>query len=378
MPTEQTKTIDSFIASRRALLMGGGAALAAMALPSSAKAALNPSSFNDFDILNFALNLEYLEANFYYQAAFGCTIDKPNAAAMAAQTAAGQTAGPIGIGSGTTTTGTTATVGSAGTTPVPFTLPAVKAYAIETAIEEGKHVLFLRSAIQQLGGTNVAQPAIDISPEGAFKTLGTAAGVSGTPFITGGQFNPYANDVAFLAGAYVFEDVGVTAYSGAAPLISTSTNGKIILQAAASILAVEAYHAGVIRTSIYLNDATGALGYLAATQKVSQLRTTLSQAVAAKTGLSPTAGNPDDFGIYPGTYPQPGTTNPPATGNVSLAGTSAPASNIADADPTNVVAFSRTTAQVLNIVTGGGAATSASGTKATGVFFPSGLNGTFA
>jgi len=61
---------------------------------------------------------------------------------------------------------------------------------------------------------------------------------------------------------------------------------------------------------------------------------------------------------------------------VSLAGGSNVArSQIVDSDPTNVIAFSRTTTQVLNIVTGGGAATS--GTKATGVFFPNGLNGLF-
>ncbi len=364
MANQETQNLDSVIASRRAMLLGGGAAaLAAMAMTRPVNAAATVTSYTDFDILNFALNLEYLEANFYYMAAFGCTIDKPNAAAIAA----GAPSAGIGIGSGTTAAGTTATIGTA--TIVPFTMPTVKSYAIETAIEEGKHVLYLRSAIQSFGGTNVAQPVIDISPAGAFTTLANAAGLTGAPFVTAGVFNPYANDVAFLAGAYVFEDVGVTAYKGAAPLITTGTTGKTILQAAASILAVEAYHSGLIRSNIYFADPTGSNGYLAATQKVSILRAT-----AAKAALS-TAPTPDDFGVYAGTYPQSGTANPPATGTVSLAGTAATSSNIAVADPSTLIAFSRTTTQVLNIVTGGGGANA--GVKATGVFFPSGMNGTF-
>src|SRR5665213_2508612 len=133
MANQETKQLDSIIASRRAMLLGGGA-LAALALTGTAKAATTVTTYTDADILNFALNLEYLEANFYYLAAFGCTIDQPNAAA----TTAGAPSGGIGIGAGTTATGTTATTG--GATAVPFADPRVKAYAIETAIEEGKHV----------------------------------------------------------------------------------------------------------------------------------------------------------------------------------------------------------------------------------------------
>src|SRR5271170_6348890 len=84
MANQETQKLDNIIASRRAMLLGGAAALTAMAVPSTAKAASTVTSYSDTDILNFALNLEYLEANFYYLAAFGTTIDVANAASTAA------------------------------------------------------------------------------------------------------------------------------------------------------------------------------------------------------------------------------------------------------------------------------------------------------
>ena len=176
MATTETKILDNIITSRRALLVSGGAAMAALAVPGVANAALAVTTISDAAILNFALNLEYLEANFYYLAAFGTTIDKPNNASNAAYVAqtpgAAYPAPVIGIGAGTTAAGTTATTTGGG--QVPFTSAAIKQYAIETAIEEGKHVSFLRSA---LGSSAVAQPAIDLSVTGAWATLATAAGV---------------------------------------------------------------------------------------------------------------------------------------------------------------------------------------------------------
>lgn len=339
MASHETQQLDNIIASRRAMLVGSGAvALAAAFLPASAKAASTVSTYTDADILNFALNLEYLEANFYYLAAFGVTIDKANALA----TAAGGAVIPItGVG----TQGTVVTKSSS--TKVPFALPAVAGYAVETAVEEGKHVLYLQKA---LGSAAVAQPQIDLNT--SFNTLANAAGIAST-------FDPFASDATFLVGAYIFEDVGVTAYSGAAPLITTSSN----LQAAASILAVEAYHAGLVRTTINALDPTNANGYIGYTQKVSALRATLSKAVAPTTPAYPSGTYGDDV---------PLTTN---TTYALAGGTAVPATTIVDADQTNVIAFARNTTQVLNIVTGGGAATS--GTKATGVFFPNGLNGLF-
>src|ERR1700728_3361956 len=176
MANQETQFLDDIVASgrRKMLTLGltslAGAALGALA--PSAKAA----AYTDADILNFALNLEYLEANFYYMAAFGTTIDVSNSASMAA--------GAPKI----TLSGTVGTAGTvSGGSQVPFSTTEVGSYAVETAIEEGKHVATLLSA---LGSAAVAQPAINIGT--SFPALATAAKIPG-----GSGFSPYASDAAF-------------------------------------------------------------------------------------------------------------------------------------------------------------------------------------
>jgi len=347
MANLETQLLDEMIVkSRRKMLTFGAASLAGLMAGSFKSAEAQAATYTDSDILNFALNLEYLEANFYYMAAFGTTIDVANAASTAA-------GAPVVTLSGTVGTAGTVSGGS----KVPFTTIEVASYAIETAIEEGKHVTTLLSA---LGGSAAAQPEINIGT--SFQTLAAAANqVTPAENIPSG-FSPYTSDDTFLVGAYVFEDVGVTAYHGAASLLTTSSN----LVVAAGILSVEAYHAGLIRTTLNYLDPDGSQGLLGYTTSISNLRSALSQ--AGLLGVAPSAtsydANPDDYGLATFTTP------------TSLGGGSpATATRLVDANPADVVAFARNPTQVLNIVTGGGAVSGSTAVSpAKGVFYPNGMN----
>lgn len=257
----------------------------------------------DNDILNFALNLEYLEAQFYSYAVFGTGL-------------------PANMLTGSGTQG--AVIGGR---QVQFNDPVVAQYAKEIAQDEVAHVGFLRSA---LGSAAVSQPAIDIGgtdPNGAFSTAARAAGLVGP----GQAFDPYASDENFLLGAFIFEDVGVTAYKGASPLITNKT----FLEAAAGILAVEAYHAGLVRTVLYSKGLA-----------TPSLRTAAGAISDARDSLDNSTD--DDQGIV----------------NAS----DASMSNIVPTDA-NGIAYSRTPGDVLNIVY----LTKESVTM--GGFFPKGANG---
>jgi hypothetical protein len=360
MANLETQLLDEIIFSRRSLL-AGGAALAALAfVPKQAAAQSAVSVYSDNDILNFALNLEYLESNFYYLAAFGTTIDVASASSTAAGAGVMTLSGVLGSNAApNTAAGVVANAGfstaAASTYKVPFVTPVLAAYAVETAVEEGKHVATLRSA---LGSLAVAQPALNLTPA-LFNSLAMAANVPAGAL----PFNPYLNEQSFLLGAYIFEDVGVSAYHGAAPLIVGKTT---YLPVAAGILAVEAYHAGLIRTSLAVADAnatyypTGTIASV--TGALSAFRNSASQ--AKNPGTNPEDPSPDDYGL--------------ASQMVMLNGSMVTATQIVDAPPATApapaTAFARNTSQVLNIVTAGSAA---AGSIAKGGFFPNGLNGLF-
>ena len=272
----------------------GAAAIGALSLgvPKIARAA---TTIDDTDILNFALNLEYLEAEYYLMAVRGHGLSAADSTGVD---------GPAGYVNGGA--------------KVEFQSKAVKAYAEEIAHDELNHVLFLRSA---LGANAVARPAINLNQ--SFTTLALAAGI----IKRGESFNPFLDDNSFLLGAFIFEDVGVTAYNGAGASITTPA----YLTAATSILAVEAYHAAAVRLQLLQQNL------IAPANKISALRAALSAQIV------PGAG--DDQGITDHHMP-----------------------NIVPTD-SNSLAFARTPAQVLNIVYGGGAGSNY-------LFYPNKMNGT--
>ena len=217
---DEKKIIKEMIAAapnRRSFVRKLGFASAALgaaaAVPKSAFAQ-SSSAPTDFDILNFALNLEYLESEFYTVATTGTTID---------------------VAEGLTITGTGTAGPTTGGNLVDFSsAPAVLPIAMNLAFDERTHVSLLQGAIAAFGGQAVAKPAINLN------ALGFGFGS--------------VSD--FLKLARIFEDIGVTAYGGAAPLISDKT----ILGYAARILAVEAEHSGNIRLQIaQMGIATTAL-----------------------------------------------------------------------------------------------------------------------
>jgi len=330
MTDHSTQTLLDTIADRRAerrsfLRYAGGTAASAGALsllaacggsgdgtatPTPTPTASPTSIAADADVLNFALNLEYLEAQFYCYAAFGVGLS---------------TALTSGVGTAGTVTGGA---------QVPFSDPIVAQYAREIALDEIQHVTFLRTALGSASGSGaaVAMPNINIAGDanGAFTAAARAATVVGPTDV----FNPYADDISFLLAAYLFEDVGVSAYKGAAPLLGNKT----YIEASAGILATEAYHAGLIRSVLYRKgvDPTQILynpAILANAQKISDARDSLD------------GGTELDEGI--------GT-----TGTANIVPTDA-----------NGVTYSRTSGQVLNIVFLNKAAVTAGG------FFPNGING---
>lgn len=284
---------------------------------------------SDQAVLNFALNLEYLEAEFYLRAVTGNGLKD----------------GDIS-GSGTPGMVT-------GGSKVNFDDDLIKRYAAEIAKDELDHVQFLRSALGESG--RVARPAINLQTSftAAAKAALMGAGITPPDDFT---FDPFASPLNFLLGAFIFEDVGVTAYKGGAAFI----RNRDYLTAAAGILSVEAYHAGLIRTILTARGDETAL-------TVNGMDLSVATVVDAISDARDSLDGSDDL--------DQGITGDDVD-SVTIYDTDYDSTNIV---PTNSsgITYSRTPQQVHNIVYLTKMAVGPSmGTVPDVAFFPMGTNGT--
>lgn len=216
--------IAALAANRRAFLKGAGLTglgLASATVMGSKLGIINGSSqqkveaasptATDIEVLNFALNLEYLEAEFYTVATTGKTLEESGFDVSGTGNSGATTGGNI-VNFKETSTGVAEKSG------------VLDRYVYQICNDEQQHVLLLRAA---LGDQAIAKPAINLDALGeGFKSF-----------------------MDFLVVARAFEDTGSSAYAGAAPLLSSATIGT-----AAQILATESYHASLLRQGIVINN----------------------------------------------------------------------------------------------------------------------------
>ncbi len=206
--SQNIKNLVAKAPNRRNFVRNLSIASAAAATMATTNVANAQSTITDVDILNFALNLEYLDSEFYNIAFSGSSLDQ------------------LGVDiSGTGTVGV-----SIGARQLSFPDAKTRNLARELAQDELAQVQLIRSTILNMGGQPIARPAMDY----------TALGFG------------FGNIYDFLRLAHIFEDTAITAYCGTA----ASIQDKTVLTASSRILAIEAEHTGALRAALYNLDIT--------------------------------------------------------------------------------------------------------------------------
>jgi hypothetical protein len=237
-----------FAASVAAAVMAGGKeAIAQTAAPAIT------------DVLNFALNLEYLEASLY-----------------------------LSVSGGTlSATDMGASPGTVSGAPGKLTLSANStAIAAALATDEVHHIELLRQTITTLGATPISMPNINLGAKGQITT-----------------------EALFLATARQFTAVGGSAYAGAAQYLIGNTT---VLTAAAQILGAEGQHAGGLA---YCCDYAGMTPVVSPPVDAMDVppSTTNYFTVASGTALSPIRTTSQVLGIVYGVSTSATTTPPTGT-----------------------------------------------------------------
>ncbi|KAJ4768157.1 Desiccation-related protein PCC13-62 [Rhynchospora pubera] len=166
----------------------------------------------DIDLLQFALNLEYLETEWFLNGALGYGLDN-----IAPRLAAG---GPSPLGA-----------------KIAKLDNLTKEIIAEFGYQEVGHLRAIKSTV---GG--FPRPLIDLRARNFAKIMDNAFGYNLDP-----PFNPYLNTINYLLASYIIPYVGLVGYVGASPNI----NGYISKGLLTGLLAVESGQDAVIRTLLY-------------------------------------------------------------------------------------------------------------------------------
>ncbi|KAI0515777.1 hypothetical protein KFK09_008444 [Dendrobium nobile] len=166
----------------------------------------------DVDLLEFALNLEYLEAEFFLWGALGYGLDR-----IAGNLSAG---GPPPIG-----------VRKANLDPF------VRDIVTQFGYQEVGHLKAIKQRVK-----GFPRPLLDLSAKNFATVVDNAFGEALKP-----PFDPYANGLNYLLASYIIPYVGLTGYVGANPNLQSSVAKRLV----AGLLSVESAQDAVIRTLLY-------------------------------------------------------------------------------------------------------------------------------
>ncbi|XP_022760931.1 desiccation-related protein PCC13-62-like [Durio zibethinus] len=204
----------------------------------------------DVNLLEFPLNLEYLEAEFFLYGALGHGLDK-----VAPYLAQG---GPSPIGA------------------KKANLDALtKDVVLQFAYQEVGHLKAIKKTVK-----GFPRPQLDLSASSFAKVIDHAFGKPLVP-----PFDPYANSINYLIASYLIPYVGLTGYVGANPKLQGAVSKRLV----AGLLGVESGQDAVIRGLLYEKALVKVSPYQTSvaefTGRISELRNRLGHAGRKDEGL---------------------------------------------------------------------------------------------
>ncbi|WJZ86719.1 hypothetical protein VitviT2T_006153 [Vitis vinifera] len=205
---------------------------------------------SDIDLVEFPLNLEFLEAEFFLWGSQGYGLDT-----VAANLSKG---GPPPVGARKATLD-----------------PFIRDVIYQFALQEIGHLRAIQSKVK-----GFPRPLLNLSAASFADVMNSAFGKPLNP-----PFDPYANGLNFLLASYVIPYVGLTGYVGTNPNLQGAASKRLV----AGLLGVESGQDAVIRALLYRKAAAKVHPYGITvadfTYRISNLRNNLGKSGLKDEGL---------------------------------------------------------------------------------------------